>query len=102
MERDILKMDSASIGISRVKYRTLGPYSEQIIHSESFIGLPLEFNIRWFRKGKKINKLFGLIPISKETGLGSSSGLKLFATISKKSYIGLALNFGFGYYKNYK
>lgn len=93
---------SSSIGISLIKHNTIDPIFQEINHSESFLGLPLEFNVRWFRKDKKINKLFGLIPIGKETGFGSSSGLKLFATISKKSYIGLALNFGFGYYKNYK
>ena len=92
---------SSSIGLSVIKHNTIDPIFQEIGFSESAIGLPLEVNIRWFRGGKEKNKLFGIFPISKETGFGSSSGLKLFATISKKSYIGLALNFGFGYYKNY-
>ncbi|WP_347173552.1 hypothetical protein [Polaribacter uvawellassae] len=93
---------STSIGVSLIKHNTIDPIFQEIGSSESTLGIPLEFNLRWFRGDKKANKLLGLIPISKETGFGASSGLKLFATISKKSYVGLALNFGFGYYKDYK
>ncbi len=93
---------SSSIGISLLKHNTINQDYQEIINSKTSFGIPLEFNVRWFRKNKRQNHILGFIPVGKETGFGSSTGLKVFATISKQSYIGLALNFGFGFYKNYQ
>jgi hypothetical protein len=93
---------SFSTGISFIKFNEFNDSLSEIINQEKLIGIPLEINLLWFKKDKEKVKLLGLIPIGKETGFGLSSGLKLYGTISKRSYIGAGLVFGFGYYKDYK
>ena len=72
------------------------------VFENSFIGFPFEINVKWFKAEKEKLKLFAIIPIGKPTGFSSSMGVKLFGNISKKSYVGIGLTFGLGYYKNYK
>ncbi|QTD39228.1 hypothetical protein JL193_08330 [Polaribacter batillariae] len=68
----------------------------------NYIGFPLEIGVNWFKpKKKKFSVLFGLIPVGKPTGFGRSFGVKLYANIAKKSYVGLGLNFSLGWHKKY-
>ena len=83
-------------------YSFLGGISTASTSEFNFIGLPLEFNLRWFKSKKERMRFLGLIPFGKPTGIGFSNGLKLFGSISKHSYIGLSYTVGFGYYKIYK
>ena len=75
-----------------------GNYYKQ---TTNYIGLPLEFSIRWFKSEKSPYTIYGLIPVGKPTALGNSIGFKLIGNISRHSYIGLGLNFGIGYHKEY-
>jgi len=88
-------------GISHTKLR------DKIIDSgepydTTFFGFPFEMNIRWFNAEKSKFKLLGIIPIGKENPFSAGGGIKLIGNISKKSYIGIGITLGFGYYKNYK
>lgn len=91
---------SFSFGISKT-------YSDQFndikknFEDISYLGIPLEVNIRWFKANKKPFKLLGLLPIGKPTAFGLSNGVRLFSSISKNSYIGLGYTIGFGNYKKY-
>jgi hypothetical protein len=69
----------------------------------NYFGFPIEIGTHWFHsKKKRFRVLYGLIPVGKPTGFGRSFGIKLHANIAKKSYVGLGLNFGLGWYKKYK
>ena len=71
--------------------------------NDSYIGLPLEIGLRFFKsKKKRFGVLFGLIPVGKPTAFGRSIGLKLYANVSKKSYFGFGLTFGLGFHKVYE
>ncbi len=72
------------------------------VFTDFYMGFPFEINIKWFKSEKRSIMLFGLIPITKPTGFGSSLGVKLFGNLSKQSYIGIGVTFGLGYYKNYR
>jgi hypothetical protein len=63
--------------------------------------VPLQINIRWFKSEKDIYRIYGLIPVGEPTGFGHSLGISLVANISKHSYVGLAVSFGLGFYKEY-
>ncbi|APZ45856.1 hypothetical protein BW723_05905 [Polaribacter reichenbachii] len=70
--------------------------------SVDYVGFPMEVGVSWFKsKKKKFRVFYGLIPIGKPTGFGRSIGLKLYANIAKKSYVGLGLSFGLGWHKIY-
>lgn len=75
-----------------------GNYLKQ---NTNYIGLPLEFSIKWFKREKSPYRIYGLIPVGKPTALGNSIGFKLIGNISQHSYIGLGLDFGIGYHKEY-
>ncbi|QTE21445.1 hypothetical protein [Polaribacter cellanae] len=67
-----------------------------------YFGFPIEIGVNWFKsKKKRLGLLYGLIPVGKPTGFGRSFGIKLYANIAKKSYVGLGLNFGIGWHKKY-
>ncbi|WP_299670482.1 hypothetical protein [uncultured Polaribacter sp.] len=68
----------------------------------SYTGFPLEIGISWFKsKKERFRILYGLIPVGKPTAFGRSIGFKLYGNVSKKSYIGIGLNFGLGWHKKY-
>ena len=70
--------------------------------SEAFVGFPLEINIKWFKKKKKrFRAWYGIVPIGKPTAFGRSLGFKLYGNLGKLSYIGIGLNYGFGWHKKY-
>jgi len=70
--------------------------------SSQFIGFPFELNIKWFKNEKKrFRAYYGLIPIGKSTSFGRSFGFKLYGNIGRLSYVGLGINYGFGWHKKY-
>lgn len=68
----------------------------------TFVGFPFEVNIKWFKKEKKrFRAYYGLIPIGKPTSFGRSLGFKLYGNFGKLSYVGIGINYGFGWHKRY-
>ncbi len=92
---------SFSGGLSYTRYTDNPSLLNPTSLKNSFFGFPFEVNVKWFKSEKKRFRIYSLIPVGKPTGLGGSFGIKLFGNISKKSYIGIGLTFGLGYYKNY-
>lgn len=92
-------------GISYIKSKIIIPVTQELDTNYSHsnhIGLPLEFNIKWFKEKKKRFRIFyGIIPIGKPTSFGRSIGFKLFANLSKTPYLGLGLTLGLGNHKIY-
>lgn len=87
-------------GISKVNFKEI--QDDNLISNVDYFGLPIEIGINWFNPQKERFRIFGLIPVGKPTSFGRSVGFKLYATIAKKSYVGLGLTFGLGRYKNYR
>lgn len=92
---------SFSAGISYTDYHDEFVDYDRATETGRFIGFPFEINARRFNREKSKLKLIGIIPIGKSNGFGMAGGIKLFGSLSKKSYIGIGLTMGFGYYKNY-
>ena len=94
---------SASFGLSHNRwnqYERTGFNTEKF--TSTYIGLPYEFTIKWFKKDKERYRiLFGLIPVGKPTALGRSYGLKLYGNISKNIFAAIGLASSFGYHKKY-
>ncbi len=68
-----------------------------------FVGFPLEIGMSFFKSNKeRFRVLYGLIPVGKPTSFGRSFGVKLYANIAKRSYVGLGLTFGLGWHKIYE
>lgn len=95
---------SVSTGISHVDrdyYKKENDYFENL--SESYFGVPVELNIKWFKPVKKrFRAYYGLIPIGKrKVSFGRSVGFKLTGNFARNSNIGLAFTYGFGWHKKY-
>ncbi|TMM29869.1 hypothetical protein FDT66_08325 [Polaribacter aestuariivivens] len=89
---------SGGISYNKEKYHNNG----NVTTKGSFIGFPLEIGVGWFKSKKERFRVFyGLIPVGKPTGFGRSFGIKLYANIAKKSYVGLGLSVGLGWHKKY-
>lgn len=69
----------------------------------SNIGIPIEFNVKWFKSEKKrFRAYYGIIPVGKKkVAFGRSFGFKLVGNVSKNSYFGLGISYGFGTHKDY-
>ena len=94
---------SFSAGIS---YNTYSQHftteaGNRYVIDDHFWGIPLEANIKWFKKDKEPYKILGVIPVGNPTSFGNSIGFKLLGNISKKSYVGLAVVVGIGIHKEY-
>ncbi|HZW62597.1 MAG TPA: hypothetical protein VFF15_03025 [Flavobacteriaceae bacterium] len=91
---------SISGGIAFNTYRTRNQNYEEI--KQKNIGFPMEVNWKLFKaKKSRYRILYGLVPVGKPTAFGRSFGLKLYANLSKKSYIGLGISLGLGTHKQY-
>ena len=75
--------------------------NEWFQEKKNFIGFPFEFNVKWFKNNKSKYKIYEIIPVGKETGLGNSIGFKLLGNISQHSFIGVGIVMGIGYHKEY-
>ena len=69
---------------------------------DRYFGFPLEVGVNWFNsKRERYRILYGLIPVGKPTSFAKSVGVKLYANIAKKSYVGIGMTFGLGWHKKY-
>lgn len=95
---------SFSFGVSQnthvVKYYD-NNYNLQSQTQSSYVGMPFEFNAKWFKKDKERYRIYYLIPVGKPSGFGNSIGVKLSGNLSQYSYLALAINLGLGYHKSY-
>ncbi|HZF64573.1 MAG TPA: hypothetical protein VEZ55_08815 [Chitinophagaceae bacterium] len=94
---------SFSLGFSHNSLRQLiTDNNQKIIKASSYVGLPFEANIKWFKAEKKrFRIIYGLLPVGKPTAFGGSFGFKLFGNISTNSYGGASLVYGLGLHKKY-
>lgn len=76
--------------------------STQTFEKSNHFGVPLEVNIRFFKKRKKrFRVLYGLVPIGEPTAFGRSFGLKFSGNFSKRGFFLFGLTFGLGAHKYY-
>tara|TARA_R110000850_G_scaffold147130_1_gene269307 strand:- start:19650 stop:20270 length:621 start_codon:yes stop_codon:yes gene_type:complete len=94
---------SVSGGISRNTYSSnlTDENNQRYKITDTYVGFPLEVNFKWFKSKKKRYRLYGLIPVGQPTSFGRNFGFKLVGNISKNSFVGLGLVYGFGIHKNY-
>jgi hypothetical protein len=95
---------SISAGVSYVQHEYLQKIDDDYYkREESFIGTPFELNLKFFKNNKRRLRLYyGIIPVTKKkVSFGRSIGLKLVGNISKASYAGFAISYGFGCHKKY-
>jgi hypothetical protein len=95
---------SISAGVSAVHYEYLEKIDFDYHQREkNFIGTPFELNLKFFKKQKRRFRIYyGIIPVTKKkVSFGRSIGLKLVGNISKSSYTGFAISYGFGCHKKY-
>lgn len=87
------------ISYNKAKYRLKNlPFSSK----DYYIGLPFEFGIKQFKEKKKpFFRLGDRLSFGKPTAFGTSVGIKIYGNLSKESYIGIGLDFGFGFFKYY-
>jgi len=94
---------SVSGGLSLNKYsnKITDENNERINIKNNYIGLPFEVNFKWFKSKKKRYRIYGIIPVGKPTSFGRNFGFKLVGNISKNSFVGFGIVYGFGIHKKY-
>ena len=94
---------SYSAGVAYVKHKELISEVNDVLlyDTQQGIGFPFEVNIKWFNAKKERYRIYFLIPVGQPTSFSRSIGFKLFGNISKTSFVGLGINYGFGWHKNY-
>lgn len=96
---------SYSAGVSYMKTRELIAEDDEndirVYSTDSGVGLPFEFNIKWFNSQKERYRIYGIIPVGKPISFSRSIGFKFFGTVSKSTFMGLGITYGFGWHKNY-
>ena len=65
------------------------------------VGLPFEASVKWFKRRRVPYHIYGIIPIGKPTAFGNSFGFKVLGNVSKTTFVGIGVTFGFGYHKYY-
>lgn len=80
---------------------TVSNYNDLNYTKQSFVGLPFEFNIKWFNSNKERYRIYGLIPVGRPISFANSIGFKFYGTVAKKSYFGIGVSFGLGWHKLY-
>lgn len=71
------------------------------LRREVFMGVPFEFNIKWFDEKKEKYRILGIFPVGKPFAFGTSDGFKIQGNLSKNSYIAFGIVLGFGFHKQY-
>ncbi|MEE9349432.1 MAG: hypothetical protein V3U80_05235 [Flavobacteriaceae bacterium] len=94
---------SVSTGISYNSFRIRVPIDNEFyyLNKDTYLALPFEFNIKWFKRKKRKFKIYYLIPVGKKTSFGSNFGFKVIGNVSKRAYLGLGIVIGFGNHKRY-
>lgn len=92
---------SAGISFNHASYRAFEGNID-FKQNETFFGFPFELNLKWFKaKRKRFRAYYGIIPIGKPTSFGRSVGFKFYGNIGKFTYVGVGINYGFGWHKKY-
>lgn len=93
---------SFSIGASyNVRKKLFTEDDTSYYKTTNAFGVPFELNIKWFKKQKSPYRIYEIIPIGKPVSFGNSIGFKFLGNISKTSFVGLAVTFGFDWHKHY-
>jgi hypothetical protein len=94
---------SYSAGVGYVKHKEFINVENDVRNYEiqDGVGLPFEVNIKWFNVKKERYRIYFLIPVGQPTSFSRSIGFKLYGNLSKTSFVGLGINYGFGWHKNY-
>ncbi len=97
------KSISFSLGIGSVRQRkVIDPDESVYVWKENRgLGVPFEFNIKWFKRVKKPIMIYWFIPVGPPTSFGGSIGFKFAGTVGKTSYVGLGMTYSYGWHKNY-
>jgi hypothetical protein len=96
------KSISFSVGIGTIKDRKLIVDADNYYWTEErSIGVPFEFNIKWFKREKKPFRIYWIVPVGPPMAFGGSIGFKLSGTIAKTNYIGVGMTYSYGWHKNY-
>lgn len=69
-------------------------------YQEGF-GFPFEFSIKWFNSQKERYRIYCIVPVGKPTSFSRSIGFKLIGNVSKTTFVGLGISYGFGWHKKY-
>ncbi|HET8837565.1 MAG TPA: hypothetical protein VFM82_01060 [Flavobacteriaceae bacterium] len=92
---------SAGIGTNDFETKFLSENNHSVKNVSRHIGFSYELNIKWFKSRKKRYRIYMLVPVGKPTAFGRSFGFKLLGNISKHSYMGFAITYGFGWHRGY-
>lgn len=92
---------AAGISTNELEYRYRHEGSEIQSTIKHYYGMAYELNIKWFKHRKERYRIYGMFPVGKPTAFGRSIGLKLTGNISKHSYLGFGITYGFGLHKHY-
>ena len=94
---------SYSAGISLVERKFLDETGTTVLkyNISKAIGFPFELNVKWFNSKKERYRIYEIIPVGKPTAFSNSIGFKFYGDISKKSFVGIGITFGFGWHKIY-
>lgn len=94
---------SYGAGISQINREYLIDETNNLLkyENEQFIGLPFEFNVKWFNSTKQKYRIYELIPVGQPTSFANSIGFKFYGSISKRSFVGLGITFGLGWHRVY-
>lgn len=92
---------SGGISLNHYSNKITDENNQRININTNYIGFPFEVNIKWFKSKKKRYRIYGLIPVGKPTSFGRNFGFKLVGNVSKNSFIGVGIVYGFGIHKKY-
>ncbi|MET4082591.1 hypothetical protein ABIB40_002551 [Pedobacter sp. UYP30] len=94
---------SVSGGISYNNKLVYSPRESVYSERSEYVGFPFEVNYKLFKNKKtRYRIIYSIFPVGKPTAFGRGFGLKLSGNISKFSYLGFGLTYGFGYHKVYE
>lgn len=94
---------SFSVGLATVKreIKKVDENDTYYFDSAHALGFPFQVDINWFKRNKEPYRIYGVIPVTKNTALGNSIGFKFIGNVSKTTFVGLGVSFGIGYHKEY-
>ena len=74
----------------------------QVFENINVVGIPLEFNVRFFKRRKRtFRAYYGLIPIGEPTSFGRGFGLKLSGNIASRGFLSFGITYSLGSHKYY-
>ncbi|MFA9191967.1 hypothetical protein AAGV28_11370 [Flavobacterium sp. FZUC8N2.13] len=94
---------SFSVGLASIKreIKKVDENNNYYFDSSHALGFPFQIDINWFKRNKEPYRIYGVIPVTKNTSFGNSVGFKFIGNVSKTTFIGLGISLGIGYHKEY-